>query len=74
VVSSLQVFQPKLCTQKKCVGHVARVREMRNANRILIIKPEGKRSLVRPRRRWEDNIKMDRREILFRVWIGFIWR
>jgi hypothetical protein len=37
--------------------------EKRNAYRILVGKPEGKRSLGRPRRRWEDNIKMDLREI-----------
>jgi hypothetical protein len=37
--------------------------EKRNAYRILVGKPERKRSLGRPRRRWEDNIKMDLREI-----------
>jgi hypothetical protein len=35
--------------------------EMRNAHRILIGKPEGKRTLGRPVRRWEDNIRMDGR-------------
>jgi hypothetical protein len=35
---------------------------MRNAYRVLVRKPEGKRPLVRPRRRWEDNISMDIRE------------
>ena len=34
-----------------------------NAYRVLMGKPEGKRSLGRPRRRWEDNIKMDLREV-----------
>jgi hypothetical protein len=43
-------------------GHVARMGENRNAYRILMGKPEGKRPLGRPRRRWEDNIKMDLRE------------
>jgi hypothetical protein len=38
---------------------------MRNEYKILVGKPEGKRSLVRTRRRWEDNIKMDLREILW---------
>jgi hypothetical protein len=42
-------------------GHVARMRETRNAYRILVGKPEGKRLLGRPRRRWVDNIKMDLR-------------
>jgi hypothetical protein len=37
--------------------------ETRNAYRILVRKPEGKRPLGRPRRRWVDNIKMDLREI-----------
>jgi hypothetical protein len=36
---------------------------MRNAYNILVGKPEGKRSLGRTRRRWEDNIRMDRRDI-----------
>jgi hypothetical protein len=44
-------------------GHVARVGEKRKAYRILVGKPEGKRPLRRPRRKWEDNIKMDLREI-----------
>jgi hypothetical protein len=37
--------------------------EMRNAYSILVEKPEGKRPLVGPRRSWEDNIRMDLREI-----------
>jgi len=40
-------------------GHVARIGEGRGAHRVLVGKPEGKRPLGRPRRRWEDNIKMD---------------
>jgi hypothetical protein len=44
-------------------GHVARMGEKRNAYRILVGKPAGKRPLGRPRRRWVDNIKMDLREI-----------
>ena len=40
-------------------GHVARMGEGRGVHRILVGKPEGKRPLGRPRRRWEDNIKMD---------------
>jgi hypothetical protein len=43
-------------------GHVARMRDKRNAYRILVGKPEGKRPLGRPRRRWVDNIEMDIRE------------
>jgi hypothetical protein len=40
-------------------GHAARVRERRGVYRVLVGKPERKRPLGRPRRRWEDNIKMD---------------
>jgi hypothetical protein len=46
-------------------GHVARMGEKRNAYRLLVGKPEGKRPLRRQRRRWVDNIKMDLREIGF---------
>ncbi|KAJ4431606.1 hypothetical protein ANN_20205 [Periplaneta americana] len=44
-------------------GHVARMGESRNAYRMLVGRPEGKRRLGRPRRRWEDNIKMDLRKV-----------
>ena len=43
-------------------GHVARMVEGRVVHRVLVGKPAGKRPLGRPRRRWEDNIKMDLRE------------
>jgi hypothetical protein len=51
-------------------GHVARMGEKRNAYRILVGKPVGKRPLGRPRRRWVDNIRMDLREI---GWGGTDW-
>jgi hypothetical protein len=51
-------------------GHVARIGETRNAYRILVGKPEGKRPVGRPRRRWVDNIEMDLREI---EWDGVAW-
>jgi hypothetical protein len=44
----------------KWAGHVARMGETKNAYRILVGKPEGKRPLGRRRRRWVDNVKMDR--------------
>jgi hypothetical protein len=50
--------------------NVARLGKKRNEYRILVGKPEGKRPLGRPRRRWEDNIKMDLRE---RGWSGMDW-
>jgi hypothetical protein len=43
--------------------HVARMGEKRNAYRLLMAKPEGKRPLGRPRRRWVDNIRMDLGEV-----------
>jgi hypothetical protein len=46
-------------------GHVARMVEERQLYKVLVGKPEGKRPLGRPRRRWEDGIKMDLREIGF---------
>ncbi|KAJ4436469.1 hypothetical protein ANN_16500 [Periplaneta americana] len=53
-------------------GHVARMGESRNAYRVLVGRPEGKRPLGRPRRRWEDNIKMDLREVGYddRDWLN----
>jgi hypothetical protein len=45
------------------VGHVAHMGEKRNAHRILVGKPERKRPPGRPRCRWEDNVKMDLREL-----------
>jgi hypothetical protein len=51
-------------------GRVAGMVEKRNAHRILVGNPEGKRALGRPRRRWEDNIRMDLREI---GWEGMDW-
>jgi len=44
-------------------GHVARMGEGRGVLRVIVGKPEVKRPLVRPRRRWEDNIKMDLQEV-----------
>jgi len=44
-------------------GHVARMGEDRGVHRVLVGKPEGKRPLETPRRRWEDNIKMDLQEV-----------
>jgi hypothetical protein len=47
--------------------------ERRGAYRALVGKPEGRRPLGRPRRRWEDNIKMDLRELDGGAWTGSIW-
>jgi len=52
-------------------GNVARMGDGRGVYRVLVGKPEEKRPLGRPRRRWEDNIKMDFQEVGFGVmdWI-----
>jgi hypothetical protein len=62
-------------------GHVARMVAKRNVYRLLVRKPEGKRPLGKPRRRWINNIKMDLLEIGLSVvdWIGlaqdrYSWR
>jgi hypothetical protein len=48
--------------------------EERKVFKVLVGKPEGKRPLGRPRRRWGDGVRMDLREIgLGRGWIGFDW-
>jgi hypothetical protein len=63
------------------VGHVARMGEKRNMYRLLVGKPEGKRPLGRPRRRWADNVRMDLEEVGWGDvdWIGLakdrnMWR
>jgi hypothetical protein len=54
----------------RLAGHVARVGEKRNTCRVLVGNPEGQRPLERPRRGWEDIIRMDLREI---GWGGMDW-
>jgi hypothetical protein len=44
-------------------GHVARIGVRRGVYRVLVGKPEGKRSLLSSRRKWEDNIKIDLQEV-----------
>jgi len=53
-------------------GHVTRMGEERGVYRVLVGKPEGKRPLGRPRRRWVDNIRMDLQEVGcgYMDWIG----
>jgi len=55
-------------------GFVARMGgKKRGIYRVSVGKPEGKRPLGIPRRRWEDNIKMDLREVGCGVWTGSSW-
>ena len=48
--------------------HVERMGEGRGMHKVLVGKPEGKGPLGRPRRRWEDNIKMDLQEVGGGLW------
>jgi hypothetical protein len=61
--SSPSIIRMIKSRRMRWAGHVARMGEKRNAYRVLVGNPEGKRPLERPRRRWVDNIKMDLREI-----------
>jgi hypothetical protein len=54
-------------------GYVARMGEGRGVYRVLVGKPEGKRPLERPRRIWEDNIKMDLQEMGGSLGTGWSW-
>jgi len=56
-----EVFKRKV--GMRWAGHVARMGEERGAYKVLVGKPEGKRSLGRPRCRWVDNIRMDLHEV-----------
>jgi hypothetical protein len=53
--------------------NLARMGEGRCAYRVLVGRPEGRRPLGRPRRRWEDNIKVDLQEVGWGAWTGLIW-
>jgi hypothetical protein len=70
--SSPSIIRIIKSTRMRWAGHVARMGEKRNVYRLLVGKPEGKRPLGRPRRRWIDNIKMDLLETELNVvdWIG----
>jgi hypothetical protein len=56
----VRVIKPR---RMRWAGHVARMLEGRGIYRVLVGRPEGKRPLGRPRRRWEDNFKLDLKEI-----------
>jgi hypothetical protein len=56
--SSPNIIRTIKSRRMRCAGHLARMGEKRNEYRILVGKPEGKRPLERPRRRWVGNIKI----------------
>ena len=61
--SSPNIVRVRKWRRMRWAGHVARMEEGRSVHKVLVGKPEGKRPLGRPRRRWEDNIKMDLQEV-----------
>ena len=61
--SSPNIIRNLKSRRLRWAGHVARMGQFRNPYRVLVGKPESKRALGRPRRRWEDNIKMDLMEV-----------
>ena len=62
--SSTNTIRSLKSRRLRWAGHVARLEQSRNAYRVLVGKPEGKRPLGRRRRRWEDNIRMYLREVV----------
>jgi hypothetical protein len=63
--SSPSIVRVIKARRMRWAGHVVCMGEVRGAHNILVGRPEGRRPLGRPRRRWEDNIKMDLTEIGF---------
>jgi hypothetical protein len=63
--SSPDIIRQIKSRRMRWAGRVARMREGRSVYRVLVVKPEGKKPVERPRRRWEDGIKMDLREIIW---------
>ena len=61
--SSPNIIRVKKSRRMRWTGHVARMGERRGVYRVLVGNPEGKRTLWRPRRRWEYYIKMDLQEM-----------
>jgi len=72
VYSSPNIVRVIKSRRIRWAGHVARMGEERGAYGVLVGKPEGKRPLGRPRRRWVDNIRMDLQEVGcgYMDWIG----
>ena len=66
------IILPLMRILTRWAGHVARMSEERGVYRVLVGKPEGRRPLGRPRRRWVDDIRMDLQEVGcgYMDWIG----
>jgi hypothetical protein len=68
--SSPNIIRQIKSRRMRWAGHVVRIGEERKLYRVLMRKPEGKRPLGRPRRRWEDGIRIDLRKI---GWGSIVW-
>ena len=70
--SSPNIVRVMKSRRMRCAGHVARMGEERGVYKVLVGKPEGRRPLGRPRRRWVDNISIDLQEVEcgYMDWIG----
>jgi hypothetical protein len=61
--TSPDIIRQVMSRRMRWAGHVARIGDERKVYKVLMGKPEGKRPLGRPRRRWQDGIRMDLRKI-----------
>jgi hypothetical protein len=66
--SSPNIIRQIKSRRMRWAGHVARMEDERNVYNVLAEKPEGKRPLGRPRRRWKNRIRMDLRKIGWGMW------
>ena len=71
--SLLNIVRVIKSRRMRWAGHIARLGEMRGAYRVFVGKLERKRLLGTPRRRREDNIKMNLQEVEWGAWTGLIW-
>jgi len=71
--SSPNIVRAIKSRRMRWAGHVALMGDRRGVYRVLVGKPEGERPLGRPRRRWEDNIKMYLQVVGCGAWIGPSW-
>jgi hypothetical protein len=71
--SSPNIIRQIKSTRMRWASHVARAGEERKLYEVSVGKPETKSPLGRLRRRWEDGIRLDLRDIFWPVWSGFTW-
>jgi hypothetical protein len=70
--ASPNITEVIISRRMRCAGYVTRTAEIRNAYKTLVGKRKGKRPIARPKRRWENKIRMDLR-YGGKLWTGFIW-